>query len=137
MHPAALWVVANAPSRGLQSRRPPGCHYSLVRIRIFDPFDLPLSDQIAGDDHPAVHSLREHAMWLEGMVWCSPERRGHAIGIMKAQNRSSPARDEGNAADAAADHSAIAIAGQGWLSLFLPIGPASSAKQVLAERSVD
>ena len=53
--------------------------------RIFDPSDLPLPDQIAGDDHPAVHELREHAMWSEGMVWCSPERHGQVTGIMKAQ----------------------------------------------------
>lgn len=53
--------------------------------RVFDPSDLPLPDQIAGDDHPAVHELREHAMWSEGMVWCSPERHGQVTGIMKAQ----------------------------------------------------
>src|SRR3546814_18771678 len=28
--------------------------------RIFDPSDLPLPDQTAGDDHPAVHEMREH-----------------------------------------------------------------------------
>lgn len=53
--------------------------------RIFDESDLPLPDQIAGDDHPAVHELREHALWSEGMVWCSPERHGQITGIMKAQ----------------------------------------------------
>ena len=53
--------------------------------RIFDPADLPLPDQIMGDDHPAVHELRAHAMWSEGMVWCSPERHGAITGIMKAQ----------------------------------------------------
>lgn len=53
--------------------------------RIFDPSDLPLTDQLAGDDHPAVHELREHAMWSEGMVWCSPERHGQVSGIMKLQ----------------------------------------------------
>ena len=53
--------------------------------RIFDPSDLPLPDQIAGDDHPAVHELREHALWSEGMVWCSPERHGQISGIMKTQ----------------------------------------------------
>lgn len=56
-----------------------------AEIRIFDPSDLPLPDQVAGDDHPAVHELREHAMWSEGMVWCSPERHGQITGIMKAQ----------------------------------------------------
>ena len=53
--------------------------------RIFDPSDLPLPDQVAGDDHPAVHELREHSLWSEGQVWCSPERHGQITGIMKAQ----------------------------------------------------
>jgi len=53
--------------------------------RIFDPSDLPLPDQVPGDDHPAVHELREHAFWSEGMVWCSPERHGQITGLMKAQ----------------------------------------------------
>jgi arsenic resistance protein ArsH len=56
-----------------------------AETRIFDPSDLPLPDQVAGDDHPAVHALREHAFWSEGMVWCSPERHGQITGIMKAQ----------------------------------------------------
>lgn len=53
--------------------------------RIFDPSDLPLPDQVEGDDHPAVAELRAHAMWSEGMVWCSPERHGQVTGIMKLQ----------------------------------------------------
>jgi arsenic resistance protein ArsH len=53
--------------------------------RIFDPSELPLPDQVAGDDHPAVHELRELSMWSEGQVWCSPERHGTISGIMKAQ----------------------------------------------------
>lgn len=56
-----------------------------AETRIFDPSDLPLPDQVRGDDHPAVHELREHASWSEGMVWCSPERHGQITGIMKAQ----------------------------------------------------
>jgi len=56
-----------------------------AEVRIFDPSDLPLPDQIRGDDHPAVHELRQHALWSEGMVWCSPERHGQITGIMKAQ----------------------------------------------------
>ena len=56
-----------------------------AETRIFDPSDLPLPDQIGGDDHPAVHELREHAFWSEGMVWCSPERHGQITGIMKTQ----------------------------------------------------
>ena len=53
--------------------------------RIFDPFDLPLPDQVQNDDHPAVHELREHSLWSEAQVWCSPERHGQITGIMKAQ----------------------------------------------------
>jgi len=53
--------------------------------RIFDPSDLPLPDQVKGDDHPAVHELRAHALWSEAQVWCSPERHGTITGIMKAQ----------------------------------------------------
>jgi len=56
-----------------------------AETRIFDPSDLPLPDQIAGDDHPAVHELRELSLWSEGQVWCSPERHGTITGIMKAQ----------------------------------------------------
>jgi arsenic resistance protein ArsH len=56
-----------------------------AETRIFDPSTLPLPDQIAGDDHPAVHELRELALWSEGQVWCSPERHGQITGIMKAQ----------------------------------------------------
>src|SRR3546814_5837879 len=29
--------------------------------------------------------VRSHALWSEGMVWCSPERHGQITGIMKAQ----------------------------------------------------
>jgi arsenical resistance protein ArsH len=53
--------------------------------RIFDPSDLPMPDQVAGDDHPAVHALREHSLWSEGQVWCSPERHGQISSVMKAQ----------------------------------------------------
>ena len=56
-----------------------------AETRIFDPSDLPLPDQVAGDDHPAVHEVREHALWSEGMVWCSPERHGQITSVMKAQ----------------------------------------------------
>jgi len=56
-----------------------------AETRVFDPSDLPLPDQIGGDDHPAVQELREHAFWSEGMVWCSPERHGQITGIMKTQ----------------------------------------------------
>lgn len=53
--------------------------------RIFDPSDLPMPDQVNGDDHPAVHELREHSLWSEAQVWCSPERHGQITGLMKAQ----------------------------------------------------
>lgn len=53
--------------------------------RIFDPSTLPLPDQVAGDDHPAVHELRQLSLWSEGQVWCSPERHGQITGIMKLQ----------------------------------------------------
>ncbi len=56
-----------------------------AETRIFDPSDLPLPDQVSGDDHPAVHELRELSMWSEGQVWCSPERHGTITGTMKAQ----------------------------------------------------
>lgn len=53
--------------------------------RIFDPSDLPFPDQVKGDDHPAIHELRELSLWSEGQVWCSPERHGQVSGLMKAQ----------------------------------------------------
>jgi arsenic resistance protein ArsH len=53
--------------------------------RIFDPSTLPLPDQHADDDHPAVHELRELSLWSEGQVWCSPERHGQITAIMKLQ----------------------------------------------------
>jgi arsenic resistance protein ArsH len=56
-----------------------------AETRIFDPSTLPLPDQVSGDDHPAVHELRELSMWSEGQVWCSPERHGQITGIMKLQ----------------------------------------------------
>ncbi|HEX7856188.1 MAG TPA: arsenical resistance protein ArsH [Sphingobium sp.] len=59
--------------------------YFGAETRIFDPSDLPLPDQVGGDDHPAVHELRELSIWSEGQVWCSPERHGQITGIMKAQ----------------------------------------------------
>ena len=53
-------------------------------VKIFDPHDLPLPDG-APETHPKVQELRDLAQWAEGMVWCSPERHGAMIGIMKAQ----------------------------------------------------
>ena len=59
--------------------------YLGAEVRIFDPKDLPLPDQVEGDDHPAVKELRDLSIWSEGQVWCSPERHGNITGIMKAQ----------------------------------------------------
>jgi len=59
--------------------------YFGAETRIFDPSDLPLPDQVPGDDHPAIKELRELSMWSEGHVWCSPERHGQITGLMKAQ----------------------------------------------------
>ena len=59
--------------------------YFGAETRIFDPSDLPFPDQVSGDDHPAVHELRELSLWSEGQVWCSPERHGQISGLMKAQ----------------------------------------------------
>jgi arsenic resistance protein ArsH len=53
--------------------------------RIFDPSDLPLPDQIKGDDHPAIRELRDLSIWSEAQVWCSPERHGQISSVMKAQ----------------------------------------------------
>lgn len=60
-------------------------NYFGAETRIFDPSDLPLPDQVAGDKHPAIQELRELSMWSEGHVWCSPERHGQITGVMKAQ----------------------------------------------------
>jgi arsenic resistance protein ArsH len=56
-----------------------------AETRIFDPANLPMPDQIKGDDHPAVHELRALSLWSEGQVWCSPERHGAITAVMKNQ----------------------------------------------------
>ena len=66
-----------------------------AETRIFDPSDLPLPDQAAGDEHPAVHELRDLSMWSDGHVWCSPERHGQITGLMKAQIDHLPLEMEG------------------------------------------
>ncbi|MBC8049159.1 MAG: arsenical resistance protein ArsH [Chitinophagales bacterium] len=59
--------------------------YFGAETRIFDPSDLPLPDQVVGHKHPAVHEWREHSIWSEAQVWCSPERHGNISSVMKAQ----------------------------------------------------
>lgn len=66
-----------------------------AETRIFDPADLPLPDQVPGDDHPAVHELRALSLWSEGQVWCSPERHGAISGVMKAQIDHLPLESQG------------------------------------------
>jgi len=66
-----------------------------AETRIFDPSELPLPDQIPGDDHPAVNELRDLSMWSEGHVWCSPERHGQITGLMKAQIDHLPLESKG------------------------------------------
>ena len=66
-----------------------------AETRIFDPSELPLPDQIPGDDHPAVDELRDLSMWSEGHVWCSPERHGQITGLMKAQIDHLPLESKG------------------------------------------
>jgi arsenic resistance protein ArsH len=59
--------------------------YLGAETRIFNPAELPLPDQVHGDQHPAVAQLRELSQWSEGQVWCSPERHGAISAVMKAQ----------------------------------------------------
>ncbi len=86
-----------------------------AETRIFDPSDLPFPDQVKGDDHPAIHELRELSMWSEGQVWCSPERHGQITGLMKAQIDHLPLSHRRDAADARAD--ARGHAGVGRLAI--------------------
>ena len=72
-------------SRGVVEETARLLQYFGCETRIFDPSDLPLPDQVRDDDHPAVAELREHSLWSEGQVWCSPERHGQITGIMKTQ----------------------------------------------------
>ncbi|NIJ61815.1 arsenical resistance protein ArsH [Qipengyuania flava] len=72
-------------SRGVIEETARLLQYFGCETRIFDPSDLPLPDQVKDDDHPAVAELREHSLWSEGQVWCSPERHGQITGIMKTQ----------------------------------------------------
>lgn len=55
-----------------------------AETRIFDPSDLPFPDQHQ-DGHPAIAELRDHAIWLDAMVWSTPETHGQMSGLMKSQ----------------------------------------------------
>src|SRR3546814_15367202 len=59
-------------------------HYFGAETRIFDPAELPLPDQVASDDHPAVHELRELSMWR------SEERRVGKECVSTCRSRWSP-----------------------------------------------
>ena len=61
------------------------CQYLGAETRIFNPSSLPMPDAPNASDHPAVKRLREHSIWSEAQVWCSPERHGGITGIMKNQ----------------------------------------------------
>jgi arsenic resistance protein ArsH len=89
-HPARILLLYGSLRQRSYSRLVVEEAARLVRFfgaepRIFDPSDLPLPDGVTGDDHPAVHELRQLAMWSEGQIWCSPERHGQITGVMKTQ----------------------------------------------------
>ena len=89
-HPARILLLYGSLRDVSYSRRSVEEAARLLRFfgaepRIFDPSDLPFPDQVKGDDHPAVHELRELSLWSEGQVWCSPERHGQITGLMKSQ----------------------------------------------------
>jgi hypothetical protein len=89
-HPAALRLLARTilfPARG---RRGSARLLRVLRLRDADirsRRDLPMPDQVQDDDHPAVHELREHSLWSEGQVWCSPERHGQITGNHEVADR--------------------------------------------------
>lgn len=89
-HPARILLLYGSLRQRSYSRLVVEEAGRLVRFfgaepRIFDPSDLPLPDEVPGDNHPAVHELRQLAVWSEGQIWCSPERHGQITGVMKAQ----------------------------------------------------
>jgi arsenic resistance protein ArsH len=54
------------------------CCASLARKRIFDSSTLPLPNQFADDDYPAVHELRDLSMRLGGGGRCGAAQSGTA-----------------------------------------------------------
>ncbi len=55
-----------------------------AQTRVFDPYDLPVTDSVPAD-HPKVVELRQLSEWSEGQVWCSPERHGTLTAVLKNQ----------------------------------------------------
>lgn len=55
-----------------------------AEVRIFNPMELPMAGSVT-EDHPKVVELRALSLWLEGQVWCSPERHGAITAVMKNQ----------------------------------------------------
>ena len=55
-----------------------------AEVRTYNPSGLPLPDDVDAD-HPKLQELRDLAIWVEGMVWISPERHGAMTAILKAQ----------------------------------------------------
>lgn len=55
-----------------------------AETRIYDPFDLPVTDSVPAE-HPKVVELRTLSEWSEGQVWSSPERHGAITGVIKNQ----------------------------------------------------
>ena len=55
-----------------------------AEVRVFDPSELPLFDNVQVED-PKVVELRELAKWSEAMVWSSPELHGNYTSVFKNQ----------------------------------------------------
>ncbi len=54
--------------------------------RIFDPSDLPLPDQIADDDHPAVAELREHSLRPTARYGAAPNGTARSLGSSRLRS---------------------------------------------------
>jgi arsenic resistance protein ArsH len=60
-----------------------------AETRVYDPHGLPIADSVSVD-HPKVVELRKLSEWLEGQVWCSPERHGTLTAVFKNQMTGCP-----------------------------------------------